>query len=217
VFDSQASLTILIAEDDLNLGEALTGFLRDQGHRVDLAQNGDEALECITRQAYHLVITDVVMPGADGLAVLRAAKNRDKATLVVVITGYASIDSAIEAIREGAYDYLRKPFKLQEITIAVANAAKLLALHQENQNLLQRLSDLTAKLANAPGPEPEASAGEPPMPGAGSSSASSTPLNLWLPRRADQGQADLWRLRRLYRQSLITEGEYQTLKECLRI
>lgn len=212
--DSQTGLAILVAEDDLNLGEALAGFLRDQGHRVDLALNGNEALEWLKRKTYSLVITDLVMPGADGLAVLRAAKNHDKTTLVLVTTGYVSIDSAIEAIREGAYDYLRKPFKLQEITVAVANAARLLALHRENQKLQQRLSDLTAKLEQLPASGHKSEAvGQTIADGV----PSSAPMSLWPAGRTDQPQSDLLRLRRLYRQSLITEREYQTLKQCLRI
>jgi DNA-binding response OmpR family regulator len=213
---SQAGLTILIAEDDLNLGEALAGFLRDQGHRVDLAPNGEEALELLQKNTYALVITDLVMPGADGLTVLRAAKKQDKATLVLVMTGYVSIDSAIEVIREGAYDYLRKPFKLQEITVAVANAARLLALHQENQQLQQKLSDLTDKLKNLHNPDRQAGGDEQAVVHNGDA-PSFGPVGLWLSSRADQCQTDLLRLRRLYRQNQITEREYQTLKQCLRI
>jgi len=218
VTNSQTGLNILIAEDDLNLGEALAGFLRDKGHQVDLAQNGKKALELLKNRTYLLVITDLVMPEADGLAVLRAAKHKDKATLVVIMTGYASLDSAIEATREGAYDYLRKPFKLQEIDIAVTNAARLLALHQENQKLLQKLNDLTAKLENLQDSDQKASPGGQPASGTGDSPPS-TPfsLNFLLPSRADQHQADLLRLRHLYQESLITEREYRTLKQRLRI
>jgi CheY-like chemotaxis protein len=213
VSNTPAPLRILIAEDDLNLGEALAGFLRDQGHQVDLAANGLEALEFLQSRAYALVIADLVMPGADGLAVLRAAKLKDKATLVVIMTGHASLDSAIQATREGAYNYLRKPFKLQEIDIAVANAARLLALRQENQNLLQKLDDLRAKLEEMQDsnqkdsevglPKPQEDPGAIPL-----------PLNVWLASRLDH-QADLLRLRRLYQESLITEGEYHTLKQRL--
>jgi CheY-like chemotaxis protein len=215
MIDNPAGLTILIAEDDLNLGEALAGFLRDQGHRVDLAPDGEEALELLQKNTYSLVITDLVMPGADGLAVLRAAKKQDKATLVLVMTGYVSIDSAIEAIREGAYDYLRKPFKLQEITVVVANAARLLALHQENQQLQQKLSDLTDKLKDLHNPDQPAGGDDQAISAVGD--VSSGPVDFCLSGRADQGQTDLLKLRRLYRESQITETEYQTLKQCLRI
>ena len=215
---NQARLNILLAEDDLNLGEALAGFLREKGHRVDLAQNGREALEFLKKKTYPLVITDLVMPEVDGLAVLRAAKLKDKATLVVIMTGYASIDSAIEATREGAYNYLRKPFKLQEIDIAVANAARLLALHRENQTLLQKLTDLTAKLENFQGPaQPEHRVVQSTLPGKDRTSSPFFPVNFWLSPQADQHQADLLRLRHLYQESLITETEYQTLRQQLRI
>ena len=207
------NLSILIAEDDLNLGEALAGFLRDQGHHVDLAANGLEALEFLQNRAYALVIADLVMPGADGLAVLRAAKHKDKATLVVIMTGHASLDSAIQATREGAYDYLRKPFKLQEIDIAVANAARLLALHQENQNLLQKLGDLTAKLEKLEDPDQKDGEADLLQPQVKPISFLLS-LNGGPPHRVDH-QANLLRLRRLYQKSLITEGEYQTLKQRL--
>ncbi|MDI6854477.1 MAG: response regulator [Deltaproteobacteria bacterium] len=209
-------LSILIAEDDLNLGEALAGFLRDKGHHVDLAINGREAQDLLLKGDYSLVITDLVLPEADGMAVLRAAKQKDKATLVVVMTGYASLDSAMQAIREGAYDYLRKPFKLQEIDIAVANAARLLVLHRQNQELLQKLDVLTAKLTDlAPAKQNEVG-GEQPMTDARSFSPSFPfPRLNAVSNRRDQCQADLLRLRHLYQESLITEGEYQTLKQRL--
>jgi DNA-binding NtrC family response regulator len=213
---AQTALSILIAEDDLNLGEALAGFLRDQGHHVDLAINGREAQEFLQKGNYSLVITDLVMPEADGLAVLRAAKQKDKTTLVVVMTGYASLDSAMQATREGAYDYLRKPFKLQEIDIAVANAAKLLALHRENQELLRKLDDLTAKLADLTPPQQNVLGGEQAAADAKALFPSFPfPWQGAVPDRGEQYQADLLRLRHLYQESLITEGEYQTLKQRL--
>jgi DNA-binding response OmpR family regulator len=213
VTDMPALLSILIAEDDLNLGEALAGFLRDQGHQVDLAANGREALEFIQNRTYALVITDLVMPGVDGLAVLRAAKHKDKATLVVIMTGHASLDSAIQATREGAYDYLRKPFKLQEIDIAVANAARLLVLHRENRTLLQKLDDLTAKLEELQDSDQKDGETDPPQPQSKPASIF-LPLDIWPASRVDH-QADLLRLRRLYQESLITESEYRTLKQRL--
>lgn len=212
VSDGPASLSILIAEDDLNLGEALAGFLRDQGHQVDLAVTGQEALKFLRNRTYAMVITDLVMPGADGLAVLRAAKQKNQATLVVIMTGHASLGSAIEAIREGAYDYLRKPFKLQEIDIAVANAARFIALHQENRQLLRKLDALTAKLEELQDSDPKGGEAE-PTPQEKLTTAS-LPVNVWPADRLDN-QADLLRLRRLYRESLITEGEFQTLKQRL--
>ena len=97
-------LRILIAEDDTNLGEALVSFLREKGHIVDLARHGGEALELLKRRSYSLILADLVMPEADGLEVLREARQRNPASLVVIMTGHASLASALQATREGAYD-----------------------------------------------------------------------------------------------------------------
>lgn len=88
---------ILIAEDDPNLGEALVSYLQEMGYAVDLARHGGEALKFIGRHSYPLILTDLVMPEADGLEVLRAARQKNPASLVVIMTGHASLASAIQA------------------------------------------------------------------------------------------------------------------------
>jgi YesN/AraC family two-component response regulator len=186
---------------------------------VDLASHGGEALALLEKKSYSLIITDLVMPEADGLTVLRAARQRDPATLVVIMTGYASLDSAIGAIREGAYDYLCKPFKLQEIEIAVNNATQLINLHRENQKLLQRLDDLTAKLKEMQ---------QLPQFLGGDTRLETRPRTLWSPGpvplrdyspedHKQQFLTDLERLRSLYKESMLTKEEYQRLKERLLI
>jgi len=216
---SETPLSILIAEDDETLAAALDEFLRQQGHRVDLASNGGEALALLEERSYPLIITDLVMPEADGLTVLRAARQRDPATLVVIMTGYASLDSAIGAIREGAYDYLCKPFKLQEIEIAVNNATQLINLHRENQKLLEKLNDLTAKLKEMQ---------QLPQLLGEDTRLDARPRTLWSPGpvplrdyspedHQQQFLADLERLRALYKESMLTRDEYQKLKERLLI
>ena len=216
---SEAPLSILIAEDDETLAAALDEFLREKGHQVDLAAHGGEALALLEKKSYPLVITDLVMPEADGLTVLRAARQRDPATLVVIMTGYASLDSAIGAIREGAYDYLCKPFKLQEIEIAVNNATQLIDLHRENQKLLEKLNDLTAKLHEMQ---------QIPQLLGGGTRLDNRPRTLWSPGpvplrdyspedHQQQFLVDLERLRSLYKESLLTKDEYQKFKERLLI
>ncbi len=205
-------LAILVAEDDVTLGQALTAFLQEKGHEVDFARDGLEALELIGQKTYSLVITDLVMPGADGLEVLRKARQRDPATLVVIMTGHASIDSAIQATREGAYVYLRKPFNLQEIYIAVANAAQLLHLHRKNQELLHKLNCLTAKLEEQDY-QRETMVREKAQEPAFDPSASRERQAEW--ERQRQSQADLERLHNLYRENLLTDKEYQVLKQRL--
>ncbi|MEW6386948.1 MAG: response regulator [Thermodesulfobacteriota bacterium] len=219
--EAEVKLPILIAEDDPTLGEALTGFLREKGHAVNLARTGGEALALLEKQSYPLVITDLVMPEADGLMVLRAARQRDPATLVVIMTGYASIDSAIEATREGAYDYLRKPFKLQEIEIAVSRAARLLFLDQENQRLLHKLSDLTAQLEDLQQTTRSPQEDAPPSGKARQPRyAVPFPLSNYFLLGQDQepeNRSELEhlqeRLKNLYKEKLLTEKEYQVLKQ----
>jgi len=209
------TLKILIAEDDANLGEALMGFLREKGHAVDLARHGGEALKLLDQHAYSLILTDLVMPEADGLAVLKAARQRDPASLVVIMTGHASLASALQATREGAYNYLRKPFNLQEIEVAVDNAARLLQLKKENTRLLEKLSALNAKLA-----ELQESSKFPESPSRPTDQTRKPqPLStfLWgypLPWEGEPvPQADLERLLGLYKENLLTEREFQILKQ----
>jgi DNA-binding response OmpR family regulator len=213
------SLKILVAEDDPNLGEALVGFLREKNHAVDLARDGGEALRLLSRKPYALVLTDLVMPEADGLTVLRAARQQDPATLVVIMTGHASLESAVQATREGAYDYLRKPFNLQELDVAVANAARLLHLKEENGRLLTKLNELTAKL-EALKEDQKFPENLPPTGGQarGPQPLSSFPWLFPLPWETEHHhQVDLDRLLGLYKENLLTEREFQILKQRLLI
>jgi len=208
-------LRILIAEDDPNLGAALVSYLREKGYPVDLARHGGEALDLISRHNYSLILTDLVMPEADGLAVLRAARQRNPAALVVIMTGHASLASALQATREGAYDYLRKPFNLQEIEVAVDNAARLLHLREENGRLLAKLNELNAKLAEL---QQESAYPEADLPPADHQRGPDPLRNLlWcypLPWEVDPPHpSDLERLLGLYRENLLTEKEFQILKE----
>lgn len=215
----EAPLSILVAEDDETLAAALAEFLREKGHQVDLAGHGGDALILLEKQAYPLIITDLVMPEADGLTVLRAARQRDPATLVVIMTGYASLDSAVGAIREGAYDYLCKPFKLQEIEIAVTNATRLIHLRRENQILLNKLDELTAKLREVQ-ELPQLLGGEarPETRSRTLWSPGPVPLKDYSPEEQNQQSlGDLERLRELYRENMLSKEEYQKIKERLLI
>lgn len=213
--DAKPFLKILIAEDDPNLGEALVSYLREKGHAVDLARHGAEALNLIQRRTYSLILADLVMPEADGLTVLRAARQRNPATLVVIMTGHASLASALQATREGAYDYLRKPFNLQEIEVAVDNAARLLHLREENGRLLAQLDELNTKLAELQQESVCPEAGPSPAPNRDGTAPLRTFLGCYpLPWEiASTHPSDLERLLGLYRENLLTEREFQILKE----
>jgi DNA-binding response OmpR family regulator len=140
-------IRILIAEDDDSLREILQEFLGASQRTIQTYRNGEEALPALGKSMFDIVITDLMMPGVDGLQVLREAKDHHPDCVVIIITGYASLDTAIQAIRGGAYDYIRKPFKLDELGVAVNNACEKISLVRENRRLFQRLKETTEEVS----------------------------------------------------------------------
>jgi DNA-binding NtrC family response regulator len=139
-------IRMLIAEDDEILGSMLRDFLQKPERALQVKKNGQEAIRDFNNQPYDIVIADLMLPGADGLQVLKEVKARYPECEVIIITGYASLDTAIQAIRGGAYDYIRKPFKLEELEVAVKNASEKILLIRENRHLLQKLKDTMGEM-----------------------------------------------------------------------
>ncbi len=134
-------LQILVVDDDKRMRSVLRSLLAEEGHDVASCADGLEAIARCSETAYDLVITDLMMPGAGGMDVLKACRKRHPETLVVLITGFASLETAIEAIREGAYDYITKPFKMEEMKIVVKNAGEQIRLLRENRRLIAELQE----------------------------------------------------------------------------
>jgi len=132
---------ILIVDDDKIIADILKDLLADRERSVDVCYDGLASVECIQKNFYDLIIVDLVMPRVGGLDVLKYAKKINPDVIVIIITGYASIETAIMAIKEGAYDYIRKPCKLEEIKIVVENAIDKIKLNRENRELLKKLQD----------------------------------------------------------------------------
>lgn len=132
----------LIVDDDERARELLSEFCRGQGFEVATAHDGRAAIAAITRDPgqFALIITDLNLPGADGFDVLRAAREANPSVYVVMITGYATIDSAVRAVREGAYDYLAKPFALGQLEVVLTRVRDRMALEEENRELSKRVS-----------------------------------------------------------------------------
>jgi DNA-binding NtrC family response regulator len=124
--DELAGLHALVVDDELDVCELLTEHLGARRILVTTARDGRAAVTALERSTgrFGLILTDVNMPGADGFTVLRAAREANPATHVVMITGYASLDTAIEAVRLGAQDYLTKPFSLGQIDVALHRLAE---------------------------------------------------------------------------------------------
>ena len=109
---SEAMLEVLLVDDELSTRELLEQFCRSRNLSVTTASDGRAAITALERapSRFTIVLTDINMPGADGFEVLKTAKHGNRSCFVVMITGYATLDSALRAVREGAYDYLAKPF-----------------------------------------------------------------------------------------------------------
>ncbi|HEY4707275.1 MAG TPA: response regulator [Thermodesulfobacteriota bacterium] len=140
-------IKILITDDDLDLRELLTEAIKGWGYEVAIAKDGDEALRKLRMDHFHMVITDLMMPGMDGLVLQQKIMELDKDILVIIITGYATIETAVRAIESGAYDYIAKPFRLDELMIVIKNACERLRLKLQNRALLDELRRAYGEIA----------------------------------------------------------------------
>jgi DNA-binding NtrC family response regulator len=138
--------SVLIVEDEADLRDLLSEYFRARNYDVTSAADGRAALLAIERdpERFGLIITDLHLPGVDGLAVLRAARAANPAVYVVIVTGFASLDSAIQAVRLGAYDYLTKPFSLGQIDVILQRILDIEVLQAENRRLTRQVSQKDA-------------------------------------------------------------------------
>ncbi|HDM78281.1 MAG TPA: sigma-54-dependent Fis family transcriptional regulator [Deltaproteobacteria bacterium] len=113
---------VLVVDDELSMREFLEIMLLNEGYSVVTAENGGEALKILEKEPVDLIITDIRMNGIDGLQVLKKSKEINPNTIVIMISAYASAETAVQAMKEGAYDYLPKPFKLKEIKKVIREA-----------------------------------------------------------------------------------------------
>jgi DNA-binding NtrC family response regulator len=135
----EANIRILIVDDELIVRESLGNWLKEEGYSVDTSENGQNALEKIKSQGRDLVIADVKMPGMDGIELLEKCKKLDPDLQVLVMTAYASIDTAVQAMRKGAFDYIVKPFNPEDVTQIIQRALKFKMLEKENILLKKEL------------------------------------------------------------------------------
>ncbi len=135
--------TILVIDDDASLRRVLEYNLQDAGYQVFTAANGEEGLALFAEEAPVLVISDMKMPGMDGMQLLKAIKERSPETLVIMVTAFGTIDVAVDAMKAGAYDYITKPFNRDELRLTVAKALKFCGLTVENRRLKDELADKT--------------------------------------------------------------------------
>lgn len=130
---------ILVVDDEKSMREVLRIFLGNEGYDVSVANNGEEAIEAVKKDIFDLIITDMKMPKAGGLELLKSAKQLSPDTVVVIITAFGSADSAVEAMKLGAYDYIQKPFQMDEIRLVVKNALEKQKLRKDVTVLQEQL------------------------------------------------------------------------------
>src|SRR3970282_366710 len=131
--------SILIVDDEPGVRSALGGVLRDEGYEVDAVDTGEACLERLGRQGYDVVVLDIWMPGMDGLATLARMRERQIDSQVVIISGHGNIESAVRAIKMGAFDFVEKPLSLEKTVLVVRNALRQRTLEAENRALKARV------------------------------------------------------------------------------
>jgi len=126
---------VLIVDDEKNIRAHLATWVEGLGHRVECAADGAAALAALERTGFDVVLSDIRMPGMSGLELLREVRRRQPAALCVLMTAYATVPGAVEAMREGAYDYLVKPFDLDEVSLLLERVLEVGRLRRENEEL----------------------------------------------------------------------------------
>lgn len=137
---------VLIADDDRSITEGLSAILRDEGYDVAVAIDGQKALDQLVAEPFGVVLADLKMPKVDGLALLKELQQRAIPTECIIVTGQATVDSAVQAMREGAYDYVEKPLtadKLNRLKALIPKALEKFNVQQKNRELSSKLEGLT--------------------------------------------------------------------------
>src|SRR5579884_2301031 len=131
--------TILIVDDEPGVRAALTGVLQDEGYHVEAVSSGEACLERLARGPVDLLLLDVWLPGMDGLATLARVRERQVDAQIVLISGHGNIESAVRAIKMGAFDFVEKPLSLEKTVLVVRNAIRQRRLEAENRALRARV------------------------------------------------------------------------------
>ncbi len=140
-------MTVLVIDDDEGECYLVEDILAEAGIKVDIAIGGEQAIRRLSERPYPVVITDLRMPDIDGMAVIDFIRKRCMRSLIVVITGYVTIDNVIDALRAGAYDYIIKPFSSELLLFTIRKAFDYIAMRDEQERLMY--VDKLATLASA--------------------------------------------------------------------
>ena len=130
---------ILLIDDSPDILTHLSEYLKNEGYEVESSTDGEKAISMIERKCYDIIFTDLMMPNIDGMEVLKYVTQHSRESICMILTGYGTIKNAVEAVKLGAFDYLTKPIKMDEILITLKRALEFRDLKRENQNLKNQL------------------------------------------------------------------------------
>jgi len=147
--------TILVVDDEEIMREILETLLTREGYDVKLASSGEEGLDLARALPFDAALVDIMMPGINGIETLEELRRIDEDLAVIIITAFASVESAISAMKNGAFDYITKPFKNEEVLVVIRNAMERRRLVNENRNLRQNIQERYHKFGNIIGRSPK--------------------------------------------------------------
>ena len=150
---TKTSPRLLIVDDELHVRESLSHWFTEDGYDVEAASSGKEALGLLGRHRFDVIVSDIKMPSMDGLELQRRVHEKDPDVAIILVTAYASVDTAVDALKEGAYDYLVKPFDPEELSRIVAKACEKVSLTRENADLREQLSLSGPEIVTGTSPE----------------------------------------------------------------
>jgi DNA-binding NtrC family response regulator len=135
-------VSILIVDDEESVRDSLYNWFIDDGYRVECAENAKKALSLLDEKEFDIVLADIKMPGMDGMEMHRRIRALPRVPIVIIMTAFASVDTAVQALKEGAFDYVTKPFDPDDLSHLIRNAATQVALKAENENLKEHVTSL---------------------------------------------------------------------------
>ncbi|MDT8393174.1 MAG: sigma-54 dependent transcriptional regulator [Bacteroidales bacterium] len=134
--------SILVVDDEESVRDSLFSWFTDDGYYVKCAEDASKALTILESEDFGIILADLKMPGMDGLEMLRRIKALNKESIVIVMTAFATVDTAVKALKDGAFDYVTKPFDPDDLSHLIRNASKQLSLSEENEDLKRKVLSL---------------------------------------------------------------------------
>ncbi len=140
----EKKISILIVDDEESVRDSLTTWFIEDGYHVVSAENAMKALSLLETSDFDIILADIKMPGMDGLEMLRRIKLINKDSIIIIMTAFATVDTAVRALKDGAYDYVTKPFDPDDLSHLIRNATKQIVLTHENETLKKRVDSLVS-------------------------------------------------------------------------